>query len=79
MLPFVVSYILTCPLFGFNGLYNERKAHLVGNLSNLPERFLVVIEFVSVNTVGVYNDVTVDVLLINVCALCLRQNAAIIT
>ena len=66
VLPFVVSDSRSFS-FGFiERLNTEGKAYPVGNFFYLIKRFLVGIEFLAVNAVGIYDDVVVYVSLVNV-------------
>ena len=51
----------------FDWFYTERKTYPIGFLANFSEGFLVVIEFVSINAVSVYDEMRMDVLLVNMC------------
>ena len=54
--------------FGFvERFYSKRRAYHIGNLFEFIKRFIFGDEFSSVNAVGVYGDMLVDVLFVIVC------------
>ncbi len=65
--PLFRSNVPICPAFRINRFYSERKAHPVGVFADLFQCSLIIIELPTVNSVCVYDDVTMDVLFINVC------------
>ena len=66
MLPFAVVDTGRA-VFRLNRFNSERKAEPVGNLAKIFSGREVVIKFLSVDPVGVYDEVRMDVLFVNVC------------
>lgn len=69
MFPFIISNIPSLPTLRINRFYSERKAYPVGVLADLFKGSLIVVKLSTVNSVSVYDYVTMDVLPINVSAL----------